>query len=41
MVDALQTFEEVGEVCPANFNKGDDTMKPTQEGLEEYAEGNL
>ena len=41
MVDALQTFEEVGEVCPANFNKGDDTMKPTQEGLEEYAEGHL
>ncbi len=41
MVDALQTFEEVGEVCPANFNKGDDTTKPTQEGLEEYAEGHL
>ena len=41
MVDALQTFEEVGEVCPANFNKGDDTMKPTQDGLEEYAESHL
>ena len=41
MVDALQTFEEVGEVCPANFNKGDDTMKPTQDGLEEYAEAHL
>lgn len=36
MVDALQTFEDVGEVCPANFKKGDKTMKPTQKGLEEF-----
>jgi len=36
MVDALQTFEEVGEVCPANFKKGDKTMKTSQEGLVEY-----
>ena len=41
IVDALQTFEEVGEVCPANFHKGDDTMKPTQDGLEAYAENHL
>ncbi|MFQ5559873.1 MAG: peroxiredoxin [Nitrospinota bacterium] len=38
IVDALQTFEEVGEVCPADFHKGEKTMKPTQEGLESYAE---
>ena len=26
MVDALQFFEENGEVCPANWNKGDEGM---------------
>jgi len=36
MVDALQYFEEHGEVCPADWHKGDKTMKATQEGLEEY-----
>lgn len=36
MVDALQFTEEHGEVCPANWNKGDKSMKPSQEGLEEY-----
>lgn len=36
MVDALQFTEEHGEVCPANWNQGDKTMKPDQEGLEDY-----
>jgi peroxiredoxin (alkyl hydroperoxide reductase subunit C) len=36
MVDALQFTEEFGEVCPANWNKGDKAMKPTGEGLKEY-----
>jgi len=36
MVDALQFTEEFGEVCPANWNKGDKTMKPTDEGLKEF-----
>jgi len=36
MVDALQFFEENGEVCPANWSQGDKSMKPTQDGLEEY-----
>jgi alkyl hydroperoxide reductase subunit AhpC len=36
MIDALQTFETIGEVCPANFKKGDKTMKTNQEGLKEY-----
>lgn len=36
MVDALQHVEEYGEVCPANWNKGDDAMKPTQEGVADY-----
>ena len=36
MVDALQHLEEHGEVCPANWNKGDDAMKPTAEGVAKY-----
>lgn len=36
MVDALKFFEENGEVCPANWTEGDKSMKPTQDGLEEY-----
>ena len=36
MVDALQFFEENGEVCPANWNKGDDGMTPSAEGVAEY-----
>lgn len=36
MVDALKFFEENGEVCPANWVEGEKTMKPTQDGLEDY-----
>ena len=36
MVDALQTYEQAGEVCPANFRKGGKTMKPDRNGLEAY-----
>lgn len=36
VVDALQFFEENGEVCPANWHKGDKAMKPTQESVSEY-----
>lgn len=36
IVDALQFTEEYGEVCPANWNKGDKAMKPDQEGLEKF-----
>ncbi len=36
MVDALQFTEKHGEVCPANWNQGAKSMKPTQEGLEEF-----
>ncbi len=39
MVDALQYFEENGEVCPANWHKGEKSMKATQGGLEEYFGG--
>ena len=36
MVDALQHFQEHGEVCPANWNEGADAMKATQDGVAEY-----
>lgn len=36
MVDALQFHEEHGEVCPANWQKGEEGMKPTAEGVAEY-----
>ncbi len=36
MVDALQYFEENGEVCPAGWQKGDTGMKPTSEGVSRY-----
>ncbi len=40
MVDALQFHEENGEVCPANWNKGKQGMKPTAEGVASYLEKN-
>lgn len=36
MVDALQFFEENGEVCPANWHKGDDGMKESHDGVADY-----
>jgi peroxiredoxin (alkyl hydroperoxide reductase subunit C) len=36
MVDALQYFEENGEVCPANWHKGDEGMKASFEGVADY-----
>jgi len=35
-VDALQFFEENGEVCPANWHKGDATLKETAEDVANY-----
>lgn len=36
MVDALQFFEEHGEVCPAGWNKGKAGMKASTEGVADY-----
>jgi peroxiredoxin (alkyl hydroperoxide reductase subunit C) len=36
MVDALQFFEENGEVCPANWTKGKEGMKADHKGVAEY-----
>ena len=36
MLDALQFTEEFGDVCPANWQKGDEAMAPTAEGVAKY-----
>jgi len=36
MVDALQFFEQHGEVCPANWKPGQEGMKPDPEGVAQY-----
>ncbi|MHB0939795.1 MAG: redoxin domain-containing protein [Armatimonadota bacterium] len=36
MVDALQYHEEFGEVCPANWQKGEEGMKPDADGVADY-----
>jgi peroxiredoxin (alkyl hydroperoxide reductase subunit C) len=36
IVDALQFFEENGEVCPADWHKGEKAMKETQQSVAEY-----
>lgn len=40
MVDALQFFEENGEVCPANWNKGSEGMNATHDGVASYLSSN-
>jgi peroxiredoxin (alkyl hydroperoxide reductase subunit C) len=36
LLDAIDFSEEHGEVCPANWKKGDKAMKPTAAGLKEF-----
>lgn len=40
MVDALNYFEEHGEVCPAGWKQGDVGMTPTAEGVSDYLTSN-
>ncbi len=40
IVEALQFFEEYGQVCPAGWNKGDDGMTNTPEGVARYLSDN-
>jgi len=36
LVDALQFTEKHGEVCPANWQKGQKAMNPNEKGLKEF-----
>lgn len=40
VLDALQHTEEHGEVCPANWNKGDQAMTPSADGVASYLSDN-
>ncbi|MGD9994844.1 MAG: peroxiredoxin [Salinivirgaceae bacterium] len=40
IVDALQFFRENGEVCPADWHKGEKAMSATQEGVAAYLSQN-
>ncbi len=35
-LDALAFVDDHGEVCPANWNEGKETMTPNKQGLEKY-----
>lgn len=36
MIDALQHFEEHGEVCPADWHRGEEAMTASSEGVADY-----
>lgn len=36
LIDAFQFTDKYGEVCPANWNPGDETIKATPEGNKAY-----
>ncbi len=36
VLDAIQYHEEHGEVCPANWRKGEEAMRPDAKGVAEY-----
>jgi peroxiredoxin (alkyl hydroperoxide reductase subunit C) len=38
MIDAMHFTNEHGEVCPAGWQKGDEGMKPSTDGVAEYLE---
>jgi peroxiredoxin 2/4 len=40
ILDALLYYEQHGEVCPANWQKGKKSLKPTHDGLEKYFDNN-
>lgn len=40
IVDAWQFYEKHGDVCPANWKPGEETMKPSHSGVAEYLSKN-
>jgi len=39
VLEALTFFEQHGDVCPANWTKGDQAMTPNNEGVKQYFAG--
>jgi len=40
MIDALDHHEQHGEVCPAGWQKGDQGMSATKQGVSDYLTSN-
>ena len=40
LIDALDFHTEHGDVCPAGWNKGDDGMNPSHQGMKDYVSKN-
>jgi peroxiredoxin (alkyl hydroperoxide reductase subunit C) len=40
LLDALQHYEQQGELCPANWNRGMQGLKSEQGGAKQYSEIN-
>ncbi|MCP4476324.1 MAG: peroxiredoxin [Gammaproteobacteria bacterium] len=40
LVDAVQYYEQNGEVCPAGWQRGESGMQPTKEGVADYLSEN-
>lgn len=41
VIDALQHFEQYGEVCPMDWQKGESAMTPTHAGVATYLAGHV
>ncbi len=41
IIDALQFYEQNGDVCPANWHNGDEAITPTPQGIADYLNKNL
>ena len=40
LIDALDFHNKHGDVCPAGWNKGDEGMKPSHQGMKDYVSKN-
>lgn len=40
IIDALQFYEKNGNVCPAGWHQGDESLRPTSEGVKDYLSKN-
>jgi len=40
LIDALDFHTKHGDVCPAGWNKGDDGMNPSHQGMKDYVSKN-
>lgn len=41
IIDALQFYEQNGDVCPANWHQGDEAISPSPQGIADFLNKNL